>query len=246
MDAKNGESSTYGQYCPLALAAELLCRRWSVLIISRLLGGCRNFNDIHRGVPRISPTLLSTRLAELEHAGIVVRRRARGSKRHGYELTEAGRDLNGIIEQMAVWGQYWSRDMNLDDLDPAFLAWSMHIRMNADAMPPGRTVIEFEFSGTPDEFKRFWIVSAGGEVEMCLKNPGFDSDLLVQADLRRFTEAWRGIRDLREEIRRGRIRLSGPPRLKRAFPGWLKLHVLASLPRRAPGRETRLCSRASR
>jgi DNA-binding HxlR family transcriptional regulator len=234
------ESSTYGQYCPLALAAEVLCRRWSVLIVSRLLGGCSTFNEIHRGVPRISPSLLSTRLAELEHAGVARRRKGRGENRHRYELTDAGRDLADVIQTMAVWGQFWSRDMNLDDLDPAFLAWSMQSRMNVDSMPPGRTVIEFEFTGTHDEFRRFWLVSEDGRIDMCLKHPGYETDLFVQADLLRFIETWRGFRDLRAEIRSRNIRLTGSRRLMRAFPDWLQLHVLASLQRKAKGREHRL------
>jgi hypothetical protein len=192
-------------------------------------------------VPRISPSLLSTRLTEFEHAGIVRRRKDRGESRYRYELTEAGMALNDIIAQMAVWGQHWARDMNMDDLDPAFLAWSMHIRMNTEAMPDERTVIEFEFSGTPTEFRRFWLVNTNGKVDMCLKNPGYEPDLFVRADLRRFVEAWRGFRDVRQEIRAGQIQLSGPRHLQEAFPEWLMLHVLAPVERLAPGRESALC-----
>ncbi|MEO1574532.1 MAG: helix-turn-helix domain-containing protein, partial [Pseudomonadota bacterium] len=149
-------SQSYGQYCPLALAAELLCRRWTVLVVSRLLDGCRTFNEIHQGIPRMSPSLLSTRLSELEHAGLLIRVRSGEHKRYRYEPTDACLDLNDVVDGLAVWGQKWARDMTLDDLDPAFLAWSMSLRMNTDAMPPGRTVIEFTFSGTPAEFRRFW------------------------------------------------------------------------------------------
>lgn len=243
--AQRKNESTYGQYCPLALAAEILCRRWSVLVVSRLLGGCTTFNEIHKGVPRISPSLLSARLTEFERAGIIRRRKVRGEHRYRYELTEAGTGLDGIVMQMAVWGQHWSREMNLDDMDPAFLAWSMHERLDTQAMPPGRTVIAFEFSGTPTEFRRFWLVHTDGKVDMCLKDPGFETDLLVRADLRRFVEAWRGFRDIRAEIRSGKIRLTGPRRLCRVFPDWLQLHVLAPVQRRAPGREARLCARRS-
>ena len=178
--AGNARSATgYGQYCPLALAAEMLCRRWTVLVVSRLLDGCTSFNEIHQGVPRISPALLSKRLSELEDAGIVRRRQARpGQKRYRYELTEAGRDLDDLVMRMAIWGQHWARDMDLDDLDPGFLAWSMHMRVDTAAMPPGRTVLQFEFSGAPADCRRFWLVCTDGEVDMCLKHPGFDTDLL--------------------------------------------------------------------
>ena len=234
------KSSTYGQYCPLALAAELLCRRWTILIISRLIDGCRTFNEIHQGVPKISPSLLSSRLSELEHAGIVKRQKMRNENRYRYEPTEAALDMADLIDKMAVWGQHWSRDMEMDDLDPAFLAWSMSLRMNTDAMPRGRTVVEFEFSGTPTEFRRFWLVNTDGSVDMCLKDPGYETDLHVRSDMRCFVEAWRGFRDLREEIRSGKIRLTGPRSLTSAFPDWLLLSALAPYRRRSSGRERRL------
>ena len=233
----------YGQYCPLALATELLCRRWTVLVVSRLLDGCTTFSEIHRGVPRISPALLSTRLDELEHAGILERRERKANGRSRYELTEAGRDLNDIIDLMAVWGQRWARDMEMDDLDPGFLAWSMHLRLNVDAMPPGRTVMQFDFTGTPADCRRFWLVTTDSKVDMCLKDPGYEPDLLIASDLRTFVEAWRGFRSLRNEIRRGRIRLTGRPELKKAFPDWLLLSALAPHGRKAAGRERRLAAR---
>jgi DNA-binding HxlR family transcriptional regulator len=158
----------YGQYCPLALATELLCRRWTVLVISRLIDGCSTFNDIHRGLPRISPSSLSQRLAELEHAGILVRRKLISQNGHSYHLTDAGKALEDIVWKMAVWGQQWARDMDMDDLDPGFLAWSMHLRIDGDRLPPGRTVLQFEFSGAPPDCRRFWLVCTGGNIDMCL------------------------------------------------------------------------------
>ena len=236
-------SGSYGQYCPLALAAELLCRRWTILVISRLIDGCTTFNEIHQGVPRISPSLLSTRLTELEHAGIVERKKSTGTNRYSYEVTQAGRDLEHIITQMAVWGQHWARDMDPDDLDLGFLAWSMHLRINSDLMPPGRTVLQFEFSGAPADFRRFWLVNTDGKVDMCFKHPGFETDLLINADLRLFVETWRGFRDLREEIRASRIRLTGPRELKKAFPDWLMMSMFAHIERKSSGRERRLGAR---
>ena len=233
------KSQSYGQYCPLALAAELLCRRWTMLVVSRLLDGCRTFNEIHRGVPRMSPSLLSTRLSELEQAGLLARVESGQQNRYRYEPTDACLDLNGVVDGLAVWGQKWARDMTLTDLDPAFLAWSMSLRMNIDAMPRGQTVIEFEFSGTPAEFRRFWLVCRDDAVDMCLKDPGFEPDLYVRSDMRRFVEAWRGFRDLRAEIRAGHIQLTGPTALTSTFHEWLLLSGLAATPRCAEGREKR-------
>ncbi|HZF26216.1 MAG TPA: helix-turn-helix domain-containing protein [Steroidobacteraceae bacterium] len=234
----------YGQYCPLALAAELLCERWTVLVISRLIDGCTQFNEIHRGVPRISPSLLSRRLGQLERAGLVERSAAKKGRARKYALTPAGRELEPIIESIAIWGQHWSRDMRDDDLDPAFLLWSMHVRLDAARMPPRRTVLQLEFTGAPRDYRRFWLVSEGGVIDMCLKDPGHEVDITARSDLRLFIEAWRGIRDLRGEIRAGRIELVGPSVLRKQFPDWLQLSALAPFPRLRPGRERRLdCAR---
>lgn len=130
--------------------------------------------------------------------------------------------------------------MVLDDLDPAFLAWSMSSRIDIDLLPPGRTVVSFEFSGTPTEFSRFWLVCDAGVVDMCLKDPGYETDLYVRADIRRFVECWRGMRDLKGEIRSGAVELTGPRRLTRAFPSWLQLSAFADVTRRVRSPEARL------
>ena len=230
----------YGQYCPLALASELLGQRWTVLVISRVIDGCTTFNEIHRGLPRIAPSMLSRRLVELEDAGIISRRKRKGRTTYTYHPTAAGKDLEDIIENMSIWGQHWARDMSMDDLDSAFLAWSMHLRLNTEAMPPGRTVLEFDFANPPEGNERFWLVNEDGDVDMCLKHPGFDTDLLVESNLRRFVETWRGFRDLGEELRSGQITLTGPRQLKRAFPTWLLLSTFAPYARKRPGLERRL------
>lgn len=236
----------YGQYCPLSLAAELLCQRWTLLVLSRLLDGCTTFNEIHRGVPRISPSLLSKRLGELEQAGLVDRRPRHDGQGHCYEPTEAGLALDDIVMQIAVWGQQWARDMNLDDLDPAFLAWSMHVRIDTDALPAGRTVLHFEFSGTPADCRYFWLVVEDDKVDMCLKHPGFEADLKIESDLRLFVECWRGIRDLRAQLGAGRIRVTGPVALRRALPDALMLSALAPYERQRQGEERRLRRRSNR
>ncbi|MEP1573137.1 winged helix-turn-helix transcriptional regulator [Roseibium album] len=221
----------YGQYCPLALAAEVLCERWTLLVISRVIDGCTRFNEIHRGVPKISATLLSQRLSSLENAGLITRRALENGRGFSYELTDAGRELDPIIMSLAVWGQKWSRDMETEDLDPAFLAWSMHTRLNVEAMPAHRIVMEFAFSGTHKGLSRFWLVVEDGHVDMCLKYPGLEVDVAISSDIRRFVEAWRGIRDLRSEIASGQVSVSGSTAYRRALPDWLMLSALAQFPR---------------
>lgn len=227
----------YGQYCPLALAAETLCERWNLLIIRRLIDGCRRFNDIHQGVPKISATLLSQRLQALDDAGLITTVPSESGRGKNYLPTDACLELESITNQVAVWGQRWSRDMRQEDLDPEFLLYSLHRRVDAKSMPAGRTVIGFRFTGAPRHCNRFWLIHTDGRAEMCLKDPGFPEDILVRSNLRRFIEGWRGLRDLRADIRSGRIRVDGPAGLVRQFPKWLMLSAYADTPRQRPGKE---------
>ena len=235
---------SYGQYCPLALAAEVLGERWNILLISRLGEGFTHFNEIHRGLPGMSATLLSNRLEQLDRAGIVQRQRAKNGKGFSYSLTSAGDALIPVIDQLGVWGHHWARDMTDEDLNPVFLLWSMHLRMDTARMPERRTVLEFRFSGAPKDCNRFWLVKESGELEMCLKDPGLEVDLSVKSDLRCFIEAWRGFRDFDEEIEAGNIQLAGPEKLRKQFPGWLQLSLFAHHPRLRPGRERSLAQAA--
>jgi DNA-binding HxlR family transcriptional regulator len=236
----------YGQFCPLALAAELLCERWTLLIVHRLIEGCTQFNAIQRSLPRITPAMLSKRLRELDAAGLVVSAPAARGHARTYQLTDAGRALAPTIFGLATWGQAWARDMRNDDLDPTFVAWSLHTQLDPDRLPAQRVVIEFEFSGVAPEGWRCWLVSEGDAIDMCLDDPGFEVDLQVRSDLRLFIEAWRGIRDLRAEIRARHIELAGAPGYTREFAGWFKPSALAPHARQAAGRERELARAARR
>ena len=238
-------SKGYGQYCPVALSTEILGERWTMLVITALIDGASRFNDLQRALPRISATTLTQRLRTLEDAGVVEKRRTDGGSGFEYVLTEAGRDLEPIIMELAYWGQRWARDLQPDDRDPRFLGWSMHLRMNVDAMPEGRTVLEFSFSEAPPECRRFWIIVEDGQTDMCIKPPGYETDLRVSANLARFIDAWRGFRPLRSEIASGRIRLEGSRKLQRAFPDWLLLSSAAHVDRRRPGRERTAARRSA-
>jgi DNA-binding HxlR family transcriptional regulator len=216
-----------------------------ILVVSRLIDGCTTFNDIRRGVPQISPSLLSKRLKELTDAGVVSRTASENGRNGKYLLTEAGRELEPIVDSLAIWGQHWARDMDYEDFDPAFLVWSMHLRADTSVLPPGQTVVEFSFDNSPTNCKRFWLICRDDEVEMCLKDPGVDADVAIHADLRVFIEAWRGFRNLRAEIERGTIKLSGPHHLMTAIPEFLLGSSLAPYERRRPGREMKVFKRVT-
>jgi DNA-binding HxlR family transcriptional regulator len=221
----------YGQFCPVALASELLAQRWVPLIIRELCAGATRFNEIRRGIPRIRPSLLKQRLGELERAGVVRHVPDANRSAYSYRLTEAGEELRAVVGAIGQWGQRWARDIRDDDLDPGWLVWAMHRRLDTEAMPPGRTVIALRFSDAPAVQRHFWLVCERKQVDVCLKPPGFDSDLTVTTSVRVMAEVWRGLRPLSAELRCGRMRLEGATSLKRAFPRWLLLSIFAPVER---------------
>jgi DNA-binding HxlR family transcriptional regulator len=221
----------FGQFCPVALACETLTQKWALLIVRELCAGATRFSDIRRGVPRISATLLKERLDALEDAGIV-RRQEMKSGAHEYLLTEAGEDLRPVLASIGAWGQRWSRDIETRDLDPGWLVWAMHRRLNTAAMPPGRTVLEVVFTDAPANRRRFWLVHANGDVDVCVKPPGFEVDVSLSAKTLVLAEIWRGIRPIAQEIKAGRVVIEGKPALRRALPSWLLLSVYAPIRRR--------------
>ncbi|MFP3921780.1 MAG: winged helix-turn-helix transcriptional regulator [Dichotomicrobium sp.] len=226
----------YGQFCPLALASEIVGERWTPLVLRELILGSTRFNDIHRGVPRMSPALLSRRLKTLEHAGIVERRR--DDARTDYVLSEAGKALAPTIQSLAVWGKQWlPATLSEDRADPDLVMWDMHRRMNLDKLPGKRTVIQFEFTDQPAAKRLRWIVGETGGVELCITDPGFDVDLFVETDSRTVTSVWYGDIPLDRAIADGAIELHGPRQLCKAFPSWLQLNMLAEIPRLRPKSE---------
>ncbi len=225
----------YGQFCPVAKAAEIVAERWTPLVLRELICGSRRFSDLHRGVPLMSRTLLALRLQQLEDAGIVrsvARTKGRGRE---YFLTPAGEELRPVIERLGEWGQRWARSqISAHDLDPGLLMWDIHRRLNTDRLPDRRVVVRFDFRGVPKTVRgatTFWLILEHRDVDMCLKDPGFEVDLVVDADLAALTRVWMGDVRLGDVRRPGLIRLDGPRELVRAFPAWLALSGFAGVER---------------
>lgn len=236
----------YGQYCPVALASEILGERWTILVILALCDGVTRFSDMQRALPRISASTLAQRLRSLEASQVISKRKTADRKTIEYRLTAAGQDLAPIIFEMGSWGQRWARDLEKEDLDPRFLIWSVHLRMNIDAMPPGRTTIQFEFTDLPHNERYYWIVVNGRTVDVCVKHPGYDADVQVASNIGRFVDAWRGFSSMHNEIAAGRIKISGAAELTAAFPRWLLLSALAHVKRQRRGRERTMQQRTER
>jgi DNA-binding HxlR family transcriptional regulator len=226
----------YKQFCPLAMAAEILCSRWTMVLLRELIAGSTRFNDLRRGVPKMSPTLLSQRLKELEGAGIIERRELKSERGvFEYQLTEAGKDLRPVVESMGFWGQKWvEAQLSLKNLDPSLLMWDMRRNLNPEPLPARRTVIQFLYPELPPSKQVWWLViEPRGEVDLCWSDPGFDVDLYVSVDLRTMTSIWMGITTVEKE--RDRITLTGDLKIARTMQTWLGLSPFAVEPKRVPG-----------
>lgn len=225
----------YGQFCPVARTAEVLAERWTPLVVRELLSGAVRFNDIQRGVPRMSPSLLSRRLKELEYAGVVERRQAEG-RGWEYHLTAPGHELMPIIETMGAWSQRWLRqDLVADEnLDPDLLMWDIRRRAIASEVPiSGRFIVRFQFAGVPASHRLYWLVFNDGEADLCIKDPGHEVDLHIAGALRLLTQIWLGHVTLDEALADERLELDGRPRDIKAFRRWFALSVTAPAARAA-------------
>jgi DNA-binding HxlR family transcriptional regulator len=222
---------TYHSTTFCVVGARILGDPWSILIVRELLLGSNRFNLLQRGLPRISPTVLNTRLKELEARGVIIKRRQKNARGHDYLLTPAGRELSTVIESLAVWGMRWAREeMDSEDFDVSFLMFDIQRRIDAAALPDGETVLCFNCTDIKN-FKRWWLVCEGSEIDLCYENPGKDVDIYVTASSKNLIEVWMGDMPLTKALQSDAIQLVGERHLIKSFPKWFTLSAAAHTPR---------------
>jgi len=225
---------SYNQFCPVAMAAEVLCSRWTVVLLRELLAGSTRFNDLRRGLPRMSPALLSQRLKELEETGVVERRPVPGEPAiHEYALTDAGRELQPLVESFGKWGQRWiPSKLSLEQLDASLLMWDMRRGLRFDPPPKRRLVIQFQYPDAPRRERNWWlIVSPDEPVDLCSIDPGHDVDLYVTSPLRTMTAIWMGLETVRNAREDNDLMLTGDRELISTMERWLGLSPFAPVER---------------
>ncbi len=209
----------FGQYCPVTRAVEVLGERWSFMIVRDMLCGFTRFNDLARGLPGLSRTLLSKRLRQLERAGIV------DHIDDQYLLTLAGEELRPIVFGLGEWGAKWQfGDPRANELDPQLLMWWVHRRLDFSFLPDRRWVLEFRFSDIKD---RFWILKDAAGPSVCMSDPGFGVDAVVQSDLNTMYQVWLGRLGLHNALRNGSVELVGAPAVVRRLPSVMELSPVA-------------------
>jgi DNA-binding HxlR family transcriptional regulator len=227
---------SYAQYCPVAKASEVLGDRWTLLIVRELLGGASGFNELQRGLPGISRSVLTDRMRALERAEVVERRTGPKGRTLEYRLTSAGRDLEPAVQAIGEWGATWSlTEPRADELDPYLLVVWMARHVDRELLPPGRTVVKFDFR---DPRQRYWMVLEPSEVSVCLQHPGFDVGLEVDVDTATLYRVYLGRIELSGAIRAGQVVLSGPRALQRGFGRWFTWSAFAPASRSAQERRT--------
>ena len=218
----------FGQFCPVAKATEVLGEKWTPLIIRELISDDQSFNDLRKGVPLMSPSLLSSRLKSLERCGVIERNKT--DKGVIYSLTDAGEELRPVIEQLGVWGQRWARsDMSKKDLDPSLLMWDAHRRIDTSYFPEDRSVLRFEFVDYPSKLRLWWLVIADGEVDICLKDPGYEVTLYLQSTLKTMTQIWVGDLSVSKATRDKLLHLKGDATVKNSIASWIGCSLLAGI-----------------
>ncbi|MEX0663627.1 MAG: helix-turn-helix domain-containing protein [Acidimicrobiia bacterium] len=214
---------SYGEYCPIAMGAEAIGDRWTPLVLRELICGSERFSDIHRGVPRMSRSLLSQRLKHLERLGIVERRPG-----PTYHLTDAGRDLEATVWGLGDWAMQWMfGDPAKEQLDGSHLMWRVRQRIVEDALPESRTVVRFEFPGAR-QGRLVWLLLDPAGTSVCERDEGFEVDLYVTADINEFLRIWMGRSTWSAALDAGALQLHGPTDLVRAFPTWFALSPFAT------------------
>ena len=218
----------YGQFCPVAKATEVLGEKWTPLIIRELITDDQSFNDLRKGVPLMSPSLLSSRLKSLKNCGVIERNKT--AKGVIYSLTEAGEELSPVIEQLGIWGQRWARsDMSKKDLDPSLLMWDAHRRIDTSYFPDERSVLRFEFVDYPSKLRLWWLVIADGEVDICLKDPGHEVTLYIQSTLKTMTRIWMGDLSVSKAKRDKLLNIKGNMAIKNSMSSWIGCSVFAGI-----------------
>ena len=221
---------SYQQFCPVSMAAEVLGTRWTLVLIRELVAGSTRFNELRRGVPRMSPALLSKRLKELEQSGVVRKVPIPGEVDvMEYHLTPSGKELAPLIEAIGVWGQRWTEtEPQLENLDAGLLMWDMRRSIRVPELPPRRNVIQFIYPERPAGERNWWVVVDPKDgADLCAIEPGFNVDLFVRTDLRSMTAIWIGLDTVAKAVKDDRMVLTGDRALQKNLMSWLGLSPFA-------------------
>jgi DNA-binding HxlR family transcriptional regulator len=221
----------YNLFCPVAKACEVIEPRWTLLLLLEMFSGSTRFNEIRRGVPGVSPTLMSKRLREMEERGLITRSQTSSTGEFHYRPTRIAQELEPIILALGKWAhRNIDAEVTLEVLDAPLLMWNMRRKIDVSRLPPARrSVIQFIYPELPREEQSYWLIAKpDAPVDLCMVDPGHDVDLFVTADLKALTSAWMGFSSLKSEIAGERISLIGDPAIAATIGEWMVPSALAT------------------
>ena len=216
---------SYGQYCPIALGAEIFAERWTPIVIRNLLTGCDSFSTILDGAPGMPRSVLSQRLRLLERKGVVERRCA--GRRVSYHLTDCGHELAEVCYALGVWGARWL-EHTPSDLDAYLALWFFARSVDREALPDHRVVVRFDLTDASRP-NRYWVLLDRSSSEVCATRPGYEEDLVVTTDARWLLRWHTGRVDLASARRAGGMVFTGSRSLIREFASWGGLSPFAGV-----------------
>lgn len=227
----------FGQFCPIANACEIFAKPWTPIILRELFAGSHRFNEIHRCIPLISRALLARRLRELEAVGVIVSKQGpsgKGGPGLEHHLTPAGEEFRPVLDALGTWGQRWAVRIQPHNLDAGLLMWNLRRRLAKERLPNRRVVVHFFYQGLPASYRgshEFWMILERSAADVCLRDPGYEIDLCVDADTAAMVRIWLGDQSFADAVRTQQVCLTGDPQLAREFPSWLLLSPFAGVPR---------------
>lgn len=212
---------SYNQFCPIAKACEVLEPRWTLLILCEMWSGSSRFNEIKRGVPSMSPSLLSKRLKGMEDLGLITREEQDGNI--DYKITAVGDELGPIVFALGKWAhRNIDAEVTLEKLDAKLLMWNVRRKIDMSQFTTTKKVIQFVFSELEKDQRNFWLIyKPGCTVDLCTRDPGFEVDLFVKAELKALTSVWIGLSEFACELQKKKIILLGDKALARTIDQWM-------------------------
>jgi len=220
----------YGQFCPIAKSAEIIGEKWTLLIIRELLMGGSRFNELHRGLSLISPTILSKRLETLSAHGLVLKKKIPGQRGYEYFPTQSCKELLPIIRSLGDWGMNWARsNLTEKDYDVELLMLYLKRSIVARELIGRETVIRFKFIDI-EKYPDWWLVVTGEEIDLCVKNPGKEIDVYFTSSVKTMADIWMGDNSYRRAIREGLLKIVGHEMLTRNVTTWMSNSIFSDLP----------------
>lgn len=213
----------YGEFCPISLATSVLCERWTLQIVREMLLGATRFSEFQAHMPRLSPSLLKTRLRFLEEQGIIVRKQTPGRRGSTYHLTPKGKALEPVLSELGKWGMYWVHEgISDEELNATTLMRDITAALDLTQLPGEESLIQVNISDVTDLPKQF-IRVRGQKAELCEVDTGHEVDVYITGNLKTLTKIWYGDIGLQAARDAGDLKVVGPPVYVRSLSRWLRI-----------------------